>query len=196
MFKVVPVSSAIDIIKNRLEQDTELQNRAIMSAVWVLSKWHLFPVLSCHRVTCKSNCGQLLHGGFWAQSHYNCTEPPRIWKRYFDNTFVIQHQSQKDEFFRHINSVDPTIQLTIEESRADGSIPFLDTIITPWLDGTFITGVHRKPTHKDLYLPCNSYLNLASRHSVINTLTHRAKTICSTTIKERTETSGGCTDAM
>ena len=57
--------------------------------------------------------------------------PPRVWKRYVDDTFALQHLTYKDEFFRHINSVDPSIQFTVEESRADGSIPFLGTIITP-----------------------------------------------------------------
>ena len=35
--------------------------------------------------------------------------PARIWKRYVDDTFVIQLQSHKEEFFRHINSMDPSI---------------------------------------------------------------------------------------
>ena len=32
LFTAVPVSSALDIIKNRLKQDTDLQHRTIMSA--------------------------------------------------------------------------------------------------------------------------------------------------------------------
>ena len=63
-----------------------------------------------------------------------------LWKRYVDDTFVIQHQSHKDEFFRQINSVDPSFQVTVDESKADHSIPFSDTIITPQADGTFTTG--------------------------------------------------------
>ena len=106
--------------------------------------------------------------------------PPQIWKRYVDDTFVIQHHSHKEEFFRHINSVDPFIQFTMEESKANYSIPFLDTIITSQTDGTFTTGVYRKPTHIDLYLPWDSHHNLAAKCSVIITLSHRAKTICST----------------
>ena len=86
---------------------------------------------------------------------------------------------KKEEFLNHINTVDPSIQCTVEEAKDDGSIPFLDTIITPEADGTFSIGVYRKPTHTDLYLPWDSSHNLAAKYSVINTLTHRAHTICS-----------------
>ena len=103
-----------------------------------------------------------------------------MWKRYVDDTFVIQHQPHKEEFLRHINTVDPSIQFTVEEPKDDGSIPFLDTIITPATDGTFTIGVYRKPTHTDLYLSWHSNHNLAAKYSVINTLMHRAHTICST----------------
>ena len=40
--------------------------------------------------------------------------------------------------------------------------------------------VYRKSPHTDLYLPWNSNHNIAARYSEINTLSHRAHTICST----------------
>ena len=43
--------------------------------------------------------------------------PPRIWKRYVDDTFVLQHQAHKEEFLQHINTVDPSIQFTVEEAK-------------------------------------------------------------------------------
>ena len=76
--------------------------------------------------------------------------------------------------------MDPSIQFTVEDTRPDGPMPFLDTLVTPKADGTFTTGVYRKPTHTDLYLHWDSHPNLASKYSVINTLTHRAKAMCST----------------
>ena len=57
--------------------------------------------------------------------------PPRIWRRYVDDTFVFQQDSHKDEFFQHINTVDASIQFTLEEAGPDGPIPFLDILITP-----------------------------------------------------------------
>ena len=67
----------------------------------------------------------------------------------------------------------------MEEAKEDGSIQFLDTVITPEKDGSLTIGVYRKPTHTDLYLPLDSNHNIAAKYSVINTLTHRAHNICS-----------------
>ena len=106
-------------------------------------------------------------------------DPPRWWIRFVDDTFVILQQSKRDEFLQHINSVDPAIQFTTEGPRQDGSMPFLDTLVTPQEDGTLTTRVYRKPTHTDQYLQWDSHHNLACKYSVINTLIHRAKSECS-----------------
>ena len=81
-------------------------------------------------------------------------------------------------FSHHINNIDPKFQLTSEESKTDGSIPFLDCLVTPQADGSILTAVYRKPTHSDMYLHWESYHHLAAKYSVINTLRHRAKTVC------------------
>ena len=105
--------------------------------------------------------------------------PPKLSRRYVDDTCVIQDQAHKDEFLNHINPVDNAIQFTLEEAKEDGSIPFLDTLITPSPNGSFSIGVCRKPTHTDLYLPWDSNHHLSAKYSVIKTLTHRAHSICS-----------------
>ena len=114
---------------------------------------------------------------------------PRARKRYTDDTFVILQQSHR-EVLQHINSVDPSIQFTIEEVKQDGSMPFLDTLVTPQDDGTLTTSIYRKPTHTDSYLQLDSHHNLACKYSVINTFTHRAKALCSnsTLLEEENET--------
>ena len=75
--------------------------------------------------------------------------------------------------------MNPSITFTTEETRPDGSMPFLDTLITPQEDGTLTTHVYRKPTNTDLYHQWDSHHNLACKNSMINTFTHRAKTACS-----------------
>ena len=106
--------------------------------------------------------------------------PPKMWKRYMDDTCVILDSTRKEEFFQHINSIDPKIQFTCEDPTPDESIPFLDTLVIPQPDGSIKTTVFRKPNHADMYLNWDSYHHLSAKCSVINTMRHRAKTVCST----------------
>ena len=57
-------------------------------------------------------------------------------------------------------------------------MPFLDTIVKPEANGGRSITVYRKPTHTDQYVQWDSHLHLSTKYSVINTLTHRAKTVC------------------
>ena len=104
---------------------------------------------------------------------------PSLWKRYVDDTFVIQEEKHSNEFFQHINSLEDKIKFTAESTRPDGSIPFLDTLVTPRSDGSLETKVYRKPTHTNQYLQWDSHHAINNRYSIISTLLHRAKNICS-----------------
>ena len=106
-------------------------------------------------------------------------QPPLMWKRFVDDTCVIRKAAQQQSFLNHINSIDNNIQFTSEEPRPDGSIPFLDILLTPGEDGKITTSVFRKPTHTDLYMQWNSNHAIISKYSVIGTLHYRANTICS-----------------
>ena len=102
-----------------------------------------------------------------------------MWKRFVDDTFVIIKAAQKQNFLDYINSIDHHIQFTGEEPRPDGSMPFLDILITPGEDESLTTTVFRKPTHTDLYMHWDSHHATSSKYSVIGTLHHGANTICS-----------------
>ena len=67
----------------------------------------------------------------------------------------------------------------MEDPDQDGSLPFLDTKVTPGPNNTHITTVYRKPTHKDQYLHWNSNHFITAKCSVFNTLVHRAKVVSS-----------------
>ena len=88
-------------------------------------------------------------------------------------------KANRQGFLQHINSVDPAIRFTVEDNMEDGSIPFLDTIVKPEADGTLSITVYRKPTHTDQYLQWDSHHHLSAKFSVIQTLSHRASTVCS-----------------
>ena len=107
-----------------------------------------------------------------------CLPPPRLWHWYVDDTFLIQKEENKQNFLQDINSVDLTIQFTVENNKEDGTIPFLETILKPENDGKLSITVYRKSTHMDQYLQWDSHHHLSANYSVISTLTHRAKTVC------------------
>ena len=56
-------------------------------------------------------------------------QPDYLWKRFVDDTFTIIKSSQKTSFLEHLNTIDQHIQFISEESRQDGSMPFLDIFI-------------------------------------------------------------------
>ena len=96
-----------------------------------------------------------------------------------DDTFIIIQKTQKDAFWQQINAIDDNIHFTCEEAREDGSIPFLDMLITPYEDGRLNTTVYRKPSHTDHYLHWDSHHAITSKYSMIGTLYHWARTIYS-----------------
>ena len=99
--------------------------------------------------------------------------------QFVDDTFVIQKAEHSQQFLHHINTQDPNIQFTVEEPDEDGSLPFLDTKVTPGPNNTLNATVYRKPTHTDQYLHWDSNHFITSKHSVYNTLAHRAKVVSS-----------------
>ena len=101
--------------------------------------------------------------------------PPLPWKIFVDDTFIVIKSAHKRSFLDHINSLDQHIQFTSEDSKIDVSMPFLDILV----NGSLRTAVYRKPTHTDLYLHWESHHTTSSKYSVVVTLHHKAKTICS-----------------
>ena len=97
-----------------------------------------------------------------------------------DHTWVIQQQAHEQLFLDHINSIDPSKKFMVEGNQENGAIPFLDTLVKPGADNSLSIKVYCKPTHIDQYLQWDSHHNLSAKYSVIGTLTHRAKTVCTT----------------
>ena len=73
-----------------------------------------------------------------------------LWKRYVDDTFTVIKAAYKRSFLDHIHSIDQNIPFPSEDSRTDGSMPFLDILVTPKKDGSLSTSIYRKPTHTNL----------------------------------------------
>ena len=64
-------------------------------------------------------------------------------------TYSWYRKQDRDRFLEHINSIDPCIQFKVEETRANGSVPFLDTLVIPEPDRSLAKTVYRKHTHTD-----------------------------------------------
>ena len=193
-FTSVPVDPALKIIKDLLVKDPTLKDRTVIGIDDIILLLEF-----CLKNTYFSFQGQFfeqvegaamgspvspivansLYGVLRGKSPKHCTPPPRFWCRYVDDTFVIHKEANKQGFLQHINSVDPAIKFTVEDNKEDGSIPFLDTIVKPEVDGSLSITVYKKPTHTDQYLQWDSHHNLSAKFSVINTLSHRAQTVCS-----------------
>ena len=191
LFTSVPVDPALIIIKDLLEKDHTLKERTVLAVSDIILLLEF-----CLKNTYFSFQGQFyeqaegaamgspvshivanLYMGYLEQkSSKHCSKPPRVWHRFVDDTFDIHKEVNKQGFLQHINSVYPAIKFTVEDNKEDGSIPFLDTIVKPEADGTLSITVYRKPTHTDQYLQWDSHHHLSAKFSVINTLSHRART--------------------
>ena len=195
LFTSVPIDPAINIIRRKLKLDQEVHLRTPKKVGQIISLLEF-----CLKITYFQ-----FQGRFFEQPQGAAMGSPispivaniymedlrprpstqlstlqEFWKRYVDDTFVVIDAAKKESFLEHINSIDPHIQFTTEDAKTDGSIPFLYTIVMPQPDNSLLTSVYRKLTHTDLYLCWNSHHHLSAKFSVINTLKHRAKKICST----------------
>ena len=82
--------------------------------------------------------------------------PPSLWLRFVDDIFLITKTEHSQLLLQHINSQDPYIQFAVEEPSQQGTLPFLNTLVTVESNNTFSTTFYRKPTHTDQYLHWDS----------------------------------------
>ena len=76
--------------------------------------------------------------------------------------------------------MDPAIRFTVKGNQENESIPFPETMVRPKADNSLSITVYQMSTHTDQYFKWDSHHNLSTKSSVIGTLTHRAKTVCTT----------------
>ena len=190
----VPIQPVVNIIQQKLSNYKDLQQRTTMSIKHTISLLEF-----CLRSTCFVFQGQyyeqvegeamgspvspivtnIFMEKFEAKALETAPHHPSLWKRFVDDTFVILEGQYKDEFFNHVNSIDENIKFTAETTKADGSMPFPDTMVTLKSDGSLSTTVYRKPTHTNQYLQWDSHHAISNKYSVISSLLHRAKDIYS-----------------
>ena len=57
------------------------------------------------------------------------SNPPKFWRRYVDDTFVIIKKTEINEFHNHIYNIEASIKFSIEH-ETNNSTPFLDVCVT------------------------------------------------------------------
>ena len=109
---------------------------------------------------------------------------PRLWLRYVDDTFVVwpHGQDELDCFHEHLNVQRNNIKFTIEHEK-ESKLAFLDVQVTR-SDTRLSTGVYRKPTHTDRYIPFHSHYHQRTITGALRCMRDRANRICDSTSKQ------------
>ena len=194
LFTSVPINSVLKIIKHRLANDHELHKRTTMSVTHIIN----IPEF------CLNSTSFVYQGQFYQQIEGAAMGGPlspivaNIFMEKFEEEALVtaphlqvcgkgmwmillssRKKSTKMSFFQHINSLEDNIKFTAETTKANGSMPFLDTLVTHRSDESLETKVYRKPTHTNQYLQWDSHHAINNKYSMISTLLHRARNICS-----------------
>ena len=196
LFTRIPTSLAIQVARQRLHDDTSLPERTSLTPKEIVSLLEL--CLNATYFTFRSTYYQQVHGTAMgspvsvvaaelvmedvesrALSTY--PHPPKFWKRYVDDTCCALDAQHVDDFHQHINTIEDTIQFTVER-ESKSQLAFLDVLITRNPDRTLATNVYRKPTHTDRYLDFQSHHPVSHKIAVVRTLNHRAKNLSSTPV--------------
>ena len=203
LFTRVPMDPVVEVAQRRLDNDETLSYQTSLSVqeiVGLLSFWLNATYLS-------------FRGEFYQQMFGTAMGSPvsvtfanlamedveeralttagivsRFWKRYVDDTCVALPADQCEAFHAHVNSVEQSIQFTLER-ESDGKLPFLDLLLERHPDGSISTSVFRKSTHTDRYLDFDSHHPLIHKTAVVRTLQHRARMLSSSVEAQRGEES-------
>ena len=193
LFTAIPVDKACVYIRKKLDEDTTLHSRTKLTTDEIISLLEF--TLSNNYFMFNDSVYKQIHGCAMGSpvspvvanlcmevieesAITASTTPPKIWKRYVDDSFVIIKKHSVSKFHDTLNAVDPKISFTIETEN-NGQISFLDTLITR-KNGAVTIGVYRKPTHTDRYLDFNCHQELKHKISTASTLLNRALNLPST----------------
>ena len=193
LFTNVPVPEAVEVIREMLKRDPKLSERTTLDADTIADLLSLclkstyFRYNSCYYEQKEGAAmgspvsavvANLYMEHFEQIALNSALHRPRLWKRYVDDTLCILGNGEVDELLLHINSIRPSIKFTVETEK-DGSLPFLDTLVSRGDSGMLSFSVYRKPTHTDRYLHFNSHHPTHVKRGLVKCLFNRAKEVTS-----------------
>jgi len=169
LFTKVSIQLALNIAKQHLQSNPELSQCANLSATDLIKGLEI--CLSSTNFTFRGKHSKQVFGTAMdspvssvvanlimedveKRALETFADPPRLWKRYVDDTFVIIKKSKLSEFFTHVNTIESFIQLTMEQEKEE-CLPFLEFLIKRLANRHLLSAAYRKPTHSDRYLNFN-----------------------------------------
>ena len=193
LFTAVPVKKACECIRKKLNEDTTLHLRTSLTTDDIVSLLEF--TLSNNYFVYNDSIYKQIHGCTMGSpvsavvanlcmkiieetAITASSTPPKIWKRYINDSFVIIKKHSVASFHDTLNSIDPEIAFTIEPEN-NGQIPFLDTLVSRNNDVITID-VYRKSTHTDRYLDFYSHHEMKQKLSTATTLLNCASNLPST----------------
>ncbi|XP_067023430.1 uncharacterized protein [Acropora muricata] len=174
LFTSISVKKACEYIRDKLNNDNTLQLRTRLNTDDIIS---LLEFILSNNYFVHNNCiYKQIHGCAMGSPVSPivanlCMEvieelaistssvPPKVWKRYVDDSFVIIKKDAVSSFHNTLNASDPKISFTIELEN-NGQIAFLDTL-----------------THTDRYLDFSCHHDKKHKISTASTLLFRAPSL-------------------
>ena len=93
-------------------------------------------------------------------------------ERYIDDMLVMQYTEHREQFLHHINNIDIALKFTVDDTRENDYLSFLDILDTPEHNGTLTPSIYSKPIHTDQYMHWDSHHHIRAKYIIIDTLMH------------------------
>ena len=201
LFTSVPVTDAINTIKDIITSDDEFEDRYKISTS---------TLIEMIRISLASTSFQ------FRSEHYELTDglamgsplspavanlfmshleekalatfhnPPKTWFRFVDDIFSIIRKVDAAALLRHLNQQHTSISFTME-IESEGKLPFLDVRVHRNEEGYLRTSIYRKPTHTGSYLNFDSNHPASAKRSVVSSLLKRLENITLGEAEKRNE---------